>query len=422
MDAQVADSACTSTAYLNGIKTNYEMIGLTAEAKLQDCESQLNEELWTESILRWSQKSCKSTGIVTTTRVTHASPAGGYAHVAERDWENDHEVALSECDSNIVDDIAEQLVYNQEGSNFKVILGGGRSNFRNNSHVDEEGRNGYRTDGKDLIAEWQNAREQDGKASYVWNKKGLQSIDFNNTDFLLGLFQHDHMMYNLDVTEADDKPSLSDMTEAAIKMLQKEENGYFLFVEGGMIDQAHHYNYAKTSLDETNEFSKAIQLARDMTSEEDTLIVVTADHSHVFTYNGYPARGTPIFSAVEVSDIDDLPYASLSYANGPGHNSMYEDGKRKDPSKFDYSDHKLQYASTAPLEKETHGAEDVGVWASGPQAHLFSGNYEQNSIPLIMAYIMKVGPYAVDEKCASCATMPILILTMAMIFLIKFMR
>lgn len=76
VDAQVADSACTATAYLNGVKTNNEVIGLNANAKLKNCTAQVDEENFTESILRWAQKSCKGTGIVTTTRITHASPAG----------------------------------------------------------------------------------------------------------------------------------------------------------------------------------------------------------------------------------------------------------------------------------------------------------------------------------------------------------
>ena len=274
------------------------MIGLTGEAKLADCEAQLDKNLWTESIMSWARKSCKATGIVTTTRVTHASPAGSFAHVAERDWENDNEVTLSGCDPNIVDDIAEQLIYSDEGRGFKVILGGGRSNFRNQSVIDEEGKNGYRKDGKDLIEEWQRTRGEGGKATYVWNKEGLLNVDTGSTDFLLGLFENDHMRYNLDVVSEklqNQKPSLSDMTRVAIEMLRKEENGYFLFIEGGMIDQGHHYNFAQTSLDETKEFSKAIEIARQMTSEDETLIVATADHSHVFTYGGYPVSFNLIY-------------------------------------------------------------------------------------------------------------------------------
>jgi alkaline phosphatase len=183
-------------------------------------------------------------------------------------------------------------------------LGGGRANFRNATEVDEENKNGYRTDGKNLIEDWKNDRSKSGNAEYVWSKKGLQDIDFEKTDYLLGLFEHDHMKYNLDVQKGNlqEEPRLSEMTSAAIKMLQKEDGGYFLFVEGGMIDQAHHYNYAQTSLDETKEFSDAIALARSMTDPEDTLIVVTADHSHVFTYNGYPVSSKFILLIILVTN------------------------------------------------------------------------------------------------------------------------
>lgn len=260
------------------------------------------------------------------------------------------------CDPDKYDDIAEQLVHNIEGQNFKVILGGGRGGFRNQSKTDEEGRNGFRLDGRDLIEEWKTERSKSGKASYVFDRNGLRNIDFANTDYLLGLFEHDHMKYNLDVVNQNlqyQEPTLTEMTVAAIKMLQKEENGYFLFVEGGMIDQAHHYNYAKHSLDETAELSKAVEAARQMTDESDTLIVVTADHSHVFTYNGYPDRGSDIFGVAEISDQDFLPYTTLSYANGPGFAATYNaDGSRVDPDTFDFSHPKLQYPATVPLSKE----------------------------------------------------------------------
>lgn len=72
----MADSACTATAYLSGVKTNYELVGLNANAEHRNCSAQVDEENLTESILSWAQKSGKGTGIVTTTRITHASPAG----------------------------------------------------------------------------------------------------------------------------------------------------------------------------------------------------------------------------------------------------------------------------------------------------------------------------------------------------------
>lgn len=85
VDAQVADSACTATAYLSGVKTNYELIGLNAKAKVHDCDAQVTEENLTESIASWAQKSCKAAGLVTNTRITHASPAGVYCCL---DFEN----------------------------------------------------------------------------------------------------------------------------------------------------------------------------------------------------------------------------------------------------------------------------------------------------------------------------------------------
>lgn len=131
-----------------------------------------------------------------------------------------------------------------------------------------------------------------------------------------GLFQDSHMEFHM---HADPKtqPTLEEMTEKAIAVLNKEKNGYFLFVEGGLIDAAHHLVLAKTALDETVEMAKAVQRAVDMTDEDDTLIVVTADHSHVMTMSGYPKRGNKIGGLSGLKGLDDLPYATLSYANGP---------------------------------------------------------------------------------------------------------
>lgn len=419
VDTQVADSACTSTAYLNGIKTNYKIIGLNAQAKVNDCEAQLNRDLHTESILRWAQKTCKATGIVTNTRITHASPAGAYAHIGHRDWENDNEIEISKCDKDKLDDIAEQLVYNTEGKNFNVILGGGRGNFRDSEKEDEEDQKGYRNDKRDLVQEWLSERGKSGNAKFVWNRKDLMNLSISETDYVLGLFEGGHMKYNMDANP-ETEPTLAEMTEIAIKMLQKREEGFFLFVEGGMIDQAHHYNYAQVALNETIEFAKAVEVARKMTSEEDTLIIVTADHAHVNTYNGYPWRGTSLFSATRLGE-DRLPYSTLSYANGPGFNNSFNaDGSRSNYAEFPFENHKFQYPTGVPLEKETHGGDDVSVYASGPMSHLFTGHYEQNNIPLLMAYAMKIGPYNETELCSSSqAIVPITVLSVLMIFITK---
>ena len=332
-------------------------------------------------------------------------------------------MSLDGCDTSKLDDIAEQLVFNREGKNLKVILGGGRAGFRNRTMTDEEGQKGFRTDGRDLIEQWKTERSAMGNATYIFDRNGLRNLDIENTEYLLGLFEADHMKYNMEVINQNlehQEPTLTEMTVAAIRMLQKEKNGYFLFVEGGMIDQAHHKNYAHLSLDETKEFSKAVEAARFMTDEADTLIVVTADHSHAFTYNGYPERRQNIFGSPEVSDEDNLPYGTLSYANGPGFSVTYNsDGSRINPRTADITNPRQQSQATVPRDSETHGGEDVGVWASGPMSHLFRGSYDQTTIPITMAYILQVGPY---ETAASKSIGPVAMILASMLLMLKMFK
>jgi alkaline phosphatase len=403
VDKQVADSACTSTSYLSGVKNNYGTIGVNAKVKRKDC--QISEEHHTESIASWAQKAGKSTGFVTTTRVTHASPAGLYAHTSERDWESDADIVKSHCGLSGLQgfpDTAQQLIDSGVGRNFKVIFGGGRGNFRGQNMVDEEGKGGYRLDGKDLIREWINQKNLTGRARYIWNKNGLLSLDYKNLDYTLGLFEPSHCRFNLDIMNYNlkEEPTLADMTVAAIKLLQKDCKGFFLFVEGGRIDMAHHENQAWLALEETNEFSRAIEVARQMTDERETLILATADHSHAFTYSGYAERGSDIFGIADDSDVDGLPYPILSYGNGLGYYETFNGTKRVNISgeNVDLKYPNQRYIATVPLASETHGGEDVGIYASGPYSHIFTGNYEQNNIPLLMAYAAKIGPYSASSS------------------------
>lgn len=112
------------------------------------------------------------------------------------------------------------------------------------------------------------------------------------------------------------QPTLQEMTRKAIQLLQKEHNGFVLFVEGGLIDRAHHKKWAKIALDETIEFSKAVAEAVSMTSKEDTLIVVTSDHAHTMSMAGYPKRGENILGTPHTLAKDNITYTTLSYANG----------------------------------------------------------------------------------------------------------
>lgn len=118
-------------------------------------------------------------------------------------------------------------------------------------------------------------------------------IDVSKTDHLLGLFEHSHCRFNLDILKENigyKEPTLSEMVDKAIDILSKNQQGFFLFVEGGRIDHAHHDTQAHYALDETAEFAKAIELARRKLNDKETLIVVTADHAHTMTFSGYSVR------------------------------------------------------------------------------------------------------------------------------------
>lgn len=337
VDKQTADSACSATAYLGGVKANFGTIGVNAHVDYNDCVGSQDRKNHVSSIMKWAQKAKKGTGIVTTARVTHASPAGAFAHVANRDWECDADVKQLGKDPAKCPDIAMQLIREDPGKNFKVILGGGRRKFLSKNFVDDEGNFGQRLDGLNLIEEWLDDKRQAGKsAEYVHDRKGLYGLNYTEVEYLLGILEANHMQYHLDA-DYETEPTLVDLTVAALEVLEKEKNGYVLFVEGGRIDHGHHDNKAKKALDETVEvvfnlyfthnknrinndlfqFAEAVRVATQVTSPRDTLIVVTSDHAHTMSISGYSKRGANILGTnTEVGD-DKLPYSTLSYANGP---------------------------------------------------------------------------------------------------------
>lgn len=286
VDRQVADSACTATAYLQGIKANYATMGVTAEVPRSDCVLSMDKTKHTYSIAAWAMDEGKDAGFVTTTRITHASPGGVYANTADRDWENDSKLE-EDCPgmSDVVDDIAEQLVHGEVAKKLKVMMGGGSRAFYNKT-VMSHGLLGHRSDGKNLVQEWLDA---DSRRVFVNDRNGLMALSADVPQ-VMGLFNSDHIEYNLDIQRdnlQEIMPSLADMTLKAIDILSKNEKGYFLFSEGGRIDHGHHKNEAKYAIDEAAEFSKAIEATLKVVNLNETLIVVTADHGHVMTLSGY---------------------------------------------------------------------------------------------------------------------------------------
>jgi alkaline phosphatase len=411
-DFQTPDSAGTMTAIMSGVKTRAGVIGVDQAATRGDCASGRGNE--TVSALELAAVAGQSTGVVTTTRITHATPAATYGHIADRDWEADTEIPGRQRGPDCVD-LARQLVEFPFGHGIDVALGGGRTEFMPADQRDPEYPDlaGKRLDGRDLIAAW---RKRDG-AAYVWNETQLKAIDPAKTTHLLGLFEPEHMNYETErAKDPAGEPSLSEMTRTALSILRKNPKGFFLMVEGGRIDHGHHAGNAYRALTETIEFSHAVQAAVDMTRADDTLILVTADHSHTLTFAGYPARGNPILGKVRGSsgegtpsdrlavDATGRPYATLSYANGPGYagasDRQPEGAKRYPHNPTGYSAAKdgrpaladvdteapdYEQESTMPLSSETHSGEDVAVFARGPGSDAVRGSLEQNALFHVIA-------------------------------------
>ncbi|HTE40110.1 MAG TPA: alkaline phosphatase, partial [Steroidobacteraceae bacterium] len=306
---QTSDSAPTATALMTGAKANDGAISVDQSIRGNETDAAITAAKRLKSLLEHAEERGLSTGIVTTARVTHATPASSYAHVADREWESDAQLPPRAT----VKDIARQLIDFSYGNGIEVVLGGGRANFLPNNHPDPEhvGINGVRQDRQNLTAEW---TRKHSNSAYIWNQKQFDAIDPRKTDHLLGLFEPSHMRYEIDRSQdRAGEPSLADMTGKAIDILKRNSKGYFLMVEGGRIDHAHHAGNAYRALTETIALSAAVKKAQEMTSDQDTLIVVTADHSHTLTMVGYPSRGNPIlgkaaFGGQPLRDRNGLPY------------------------------------------------------------------------------------------------------------------
>ena len=384
VDAQTSDSAPTASAMMTGIKTNQGVLGVTQKARYGDCASAKGEGVAT--LLELSEAMGMATGVVSTARITHATPAATYAHTPNRDWESDADLS-AEAKAAGCKDIAAQLVDLPLGDGIEVAMGGGRSYFLPNTVSDPEdaGSSGRRKDGRNLAAEW---ASKPG-AKYVWNKAQFDAIDPRTTRRVLGLFERSHMEYEHDrPNDAGKEPSLAEMTAKAIDLLNASgKKGYFLMVEGGRIDHAHHAGNASRALSDAIALSDAVRVAMQKSSEKDTLIVVTADHSHTMTIGGYPDRGNDILGKVVsggqlARDNDGKPYTTLSYANGPGARAA---GPRPDLTAINTADPDFLQEAIVPMGSETHAAEDVAIYARGPGANAFHGTVEQNVIFHVMA-------------------------------------
>ena len=388
-DAQVTDSAPSMSAYMTGVKMNNDVISMSTDTRAYASAG----GVVTNYVTSAGETSCPSgngravptlvelaklaglgTGVVTTARLTHATPAATYAHICHRDGEYE---------------IARQAVPGGAGFNpaladgVDVMLGGISTYWRPRDAV-VAGRG--RIDGRDLVAEMK-ARGY----TFVTSKAELNSAPAGK---VLGLFDQalaqGHMSYELDRDPARE-PSIAEMTVKAIDLLSNNKKGYFLMVEGGRIDHALHSTNAKRALAETVAMDEAIAAAIARVDLNNTLIVVTADHDHTLVMNGYAQRTGPttgssagvlglvkdIASGSIVTDILGFGYSILGFGTGenrPDIRTALTDAQTSD----------LNYHQEAVIKSgpggETHGGADVFIGAIGKGAETISGVMENTAV------------------------------------------
>ena len=386
-NAQVTDSAPSMAAYMTGVKMNNEVISMSPETSAYDpvtlkdylsgadtaCPTTGNGKPVT-TMLELAKTAGMGTGVITTTRITHATPAVTYSHLCHRDGENT---------------IAAQMVPGGAGYNaalsdgVDVVMGGGLRHF-----LPKETAGSSRTDSRDLVAEMK-------KAGYNYAASRSEFDKLPASGKLLGLFTSSHMSYDLD-RDAAKEPSLAEMTSRSIDQLKGNSKGFFLMVEGGRIDHALHETTARKALQDTVAFDDAIKIAIDKMKAIDpdlknTLIVVTADHDHTLVLNGYAARTGKTTDAnpgvlgllrsyvdgVLGKDIGGNPFSIIGFGNGE--NRPVARTALTDAQVFDKNYHQEATIPTT-AGSETHGGADVFLGAIGKGSENFAGVMENIAV------------------------------------------
>lgn len=267
-DRLIPDSAAASTAMATGYKTVNGVIGQTPEG----------DHLVT--ILEVCQALGKSTGLVATSPITHATPAGFASHVPARGDQAR---------------IAEQLLERR----VNVLLGGGLAYFIPQSKAESR-----RKDGRNLLEEARNAGYD------VFHKReAMLSADRGR---MLGLFAPEGM------ATKPPEPSLAEMTAKAISALRKNDKGFFLMVEGSQIDWAIHEKNFDRTVKEVLDFDQAVGVALAFAEQsKKTLVVVTADHeTGTLALNGGTIDGRQL--EYNWCSTRHNPVTVPLYAFGPG--------------------------------------------------------------------------------------------------------
>lgn len=377
-DLQTPDSAGAMSAILTGVKTRGSSLALDPVPSKGQCAEAADHE--TATLLEQAKAVGLSTGLVTTARVTYPAAAAAYAHLSDPDWEVDAVIPDTPTRQGCRD-IARQLA-DQRG--LDIVLGGGRLAFLPNTKSDpyDAGRRGVRRGGEDLIAVW--LKNNNGR--YVTNASQLKNVNWKVDKMpILGLFAPDHMHYEAErASSGADEPSLTEMTVAAIKALQRNPRGYVLVVDAAGIGRAHRDGNAYNALNETRELSNAVQAAADLVGSFDTLILVTAEHGDTLTIGGPAKRGNPILSTVagvdgEQVDAKGRPYTTLVYGAGPVRPPQSGPLTPEVAEAPDY-----RQAAGVTLVEDAGGGEDVPVYARGPGSQWVRGALDQHALYWVM--------------------------------------
>ena len=371
LDYQTTDSAPSMGAYMTGVKMNNDVISQAGARPIDPTKEGVDmcgagNGTPAVTILELAKARGKAVGAITTTELTHATPASTFAHTCSRD---------------AVYTIAQQIVpggagYNPAlGDGVDVLMGGGRNHFTPRDAANPKGR----PDGRDLMAEFAGA----GYYS-AGTRAGMMSAQPGRK--FVGIFSAtSHLDYAYQ--RRPEQPTLAEMTGKAIDLLSKNPNGFFLMVEGGKIDHALHDTRAKHALEETVAFDDALALAVERMRAIDpglrnTLIVLTADHDHTMQINGYPKRGNPITDIVRDyvtgeprKDADGKTFTTLVFGNGPNRPDMRADVDSVVAQSDDYHQETSVHKSS-----ETHGGGDVKLFATGAGSAPFKGTIENTRV------------------------------------------
>lgn len=349
-DSMVTDSAAAGTAIATGQKTYNGAISVDTDGEP------------VPTILERASEAGYATGLVTTTQLTHATPAAFAAHVENRGMQ---------------EEIARQYV---QETDVDVFLGGARSHFR---AADRE-------DGADLIGQ-----AEDQGYAYVETASGLEGVSDGK---VLGLFsESSHLDYYLDREFDPDntQPGLPQMTEKAIELLENQsEKGFFLMVEGGRIDHASHGNDPAT-VPEQLEYDRALDVAVDYTRRESrrsqTLTVSAADHdtgdlgidysADFEVINDLEATQGSLTSAIGSAGSTTEIASILDEQAGITDLTDDElDTLAANPSALTGSDGILNQQAGLVWGSGGHTGEDVPVYATGAHADMVSGSIDNTDL------------------------------------------